>query len=478
MRTFLSVLAVWVAVAVIWHLIPSSPVGSDVERANAAFPGEKPTVAELAEPSSRNDAETDASGGQPGQAESAGAPVAAEREDEVSTPRTPRIVRVVSEVDGEPIEGVAIQVLGAVGESKKSYVSGENGVVKIPLSLNLRYRLTHPGFVPKSVSRIGAIEGQRIDIELRPFAQLFGKTEVPLPVRTPTSGRIGRYVSRDRDVGALGRIKLGVDERIPFVEGQESNFRGILDATRKMSDADREVQENGTWSLRLEIPPEIDALHDFVVVQERGNSSRTVSAVPEIRPGDSLEVTDLWVDVHPMNLRFVSADGRSLSPDLRFSFFRKTPLGFDERTSEVHLDENGRVQGVSLAAGEWSYASSSRYGHPELRIEGAFELRGPSEQTIVLPAGGRLTVAVMDGKTPGSRDYRIAVVAAGEFGGRAQRARSGDEVEFPFVPAVGAWEVVAYRVAGGYLSRSNSGVKELKRVPIRVDDPRIELVLD
>ena len=137
---------------------------------------------------------------------------------------------------------------------------------------------------------------------------------------------------QDPALGPLGMVAIDVDRRQAEGPNAESNYRGILDATRTMPDRSRCVAEDGTWSLQLEIPREIDLSQDFVVEQVRGASKRTIGTVARIRPGETLEVSDSWSDVHPLNLRFVSASSQPLARVLRFKFHRKTPGGLNEET--------------------------------------------------------------------------------------------------------------------------------------------------
>ena len=402
-------------------------------------------------------------------------------EDVDEDPPRMRRLRIVSEMDGEDLVDVTVRVLGSVKKGRTEFSTDEQGEVKLPISSALRCRFELDGYVAKNVGQIGLLPGDPIEIVLRPVARLYGRVETPMPVHVPAERYGPMMRDRSPQPGVLGAIKLVVDRRLPYQEGTQSNFRGIQDATRRMPETDLHVREDGTWSLELEIPPEIDALHAFVVEQVCGAGSRTVGTVALIKPGDAIEVKDAWATAQPLNLRFVSGDGAALSSELRLTFRRDTPDGFIEQFRGVKPDSEGRVSGATFAQGTWNYLSSNSSNPRDIVIEGSFEHRDGSERVIKLPAGGPLTVVFPRVKGKSFPTYKVGVASAGQSPKSRRYIDEGEEVTFPFVPAQGAWELVVLgeakkqRRGGNFFSERD--YVEVQRLPIPVDERRIELRL-
>ncbi len=403
---------------------------------------------------------------------------------EVASERSasPRRIRVVSELDYEPIPEAIVRVLGTGDGTGAEYTTDDEGMVDPPITNTLRCRFMADGYVPLNVGSIGVLPGNPISIVLRPYARLHGSVSSRLPLSSLSEQERRFSGHADPDPGGGGRIELSVDERRPHEADDPSNFRGILDSVRKLPETQRRVAQDRTWSLDVTIPPEIEALRGLIVWQVRGGTRRVIGYVPVIRLGDVVEVEDVWSDVYPLNLKFRTADGSPLSQDLLWQFYRSLPEGPEESIDRVQLDEEGRLQGVHLQAGEWQYRSVTELGSPDFIIEGSIQHVGAEEQGVQLPPGASLTVALL-GKRRGGPSFRVGIALAGELPRNARYVRVGEEVIFPFVPATGAWHVVVRRPEAIPRQSLRATIRshrlvEVHRVPVATDQGRIELKVD
>lgn len=389
---------------------------------------------------------------------------------------------ILSELNGAPLTGAVVEVLGQRKEATTEATADASGLVLVPDEEEAKYRFTMAGYVTETVRRVEMeAEGapQRA-FRMRPYARVRGKVTVAHAGAAETS----RSDFASELKGALrgghgGEIQLhreqgngGLESRV--VRGNEAIFM----VTGPLS---TDVQADGTWSIDVAIPKE-QSQWDSVRIERMlpNGSMRLVNKIAHLRPGDDVTVDDPWLGAPELTLVLQDLQGAPIAVGKRV-FLSPTSVETARRDPVVRgkIRRDGRVHLPAVPVGDWSYVVHVPGAPPSWSLAGSFRHDVGGEPVVLSHSGRPLTVKLAPSRENSLRYFRFGIAEAGQSPSSLIDTHEGGTVTFPNVPADASWELVLIQLTARSFGKLRTSdlpkAEETLRVPLHPDEREVLL---
>ncbi len=417
-----------------------------------------------------------------------------------------RRLQVVSQVDGRPISGVTVEVGGKNAERSSGDVTDKKGRARVQRNPNVSYYFRRSGYLHRllhaselqQAAPAFPTDGDMIVVELRPQAKISGS--IAFAPKGHGGGPTPRAPHEEvKGVRAPQGFVLIREERpdgprrlvaTRNISGRGITGRGGHPWTLEGDIAD--LAPDGSWSLDVSIPYDVDALHDLLIEHAYADGGRRpVGAVPLLRPGDVLVVQDDWQSEEPLRLAFKGENALAFARNGLLLLWRPESGGTREQPEvSLRLDGNGAARVQHLPAGAWEFAlHMERPGFPLSWLpSGSFLRKGGELDEALTWEGTVVEVLVKEAEyTPGAI-VTVGIVPNGAALQRGRRPRRREKWIIPTPPDGGVYDFVALRRTAGMTRQGRpsaqlrvlvggSRTDEVLRLPFDRSQSTFELLL-